>query len=142
MKNIATFALFIAATFFATGPVRAQDHLVKATVPFSFTVGDRTLPSGNYTIGSSVTSPNLLVIHNWDKKIGIMSLGQPDNNNSRGDNTLVFHKYGNQYFLTDIRTANSSMNMHLPATKAEKRAKAEVEEAGLFANDPVLIALK
>ena len=141
MKNIATFALFIAATFFATGPVRAQDHLVKATVPFSFTVGNQTLPSGNYTISSSVASPNVLVIHNWDKKIGIMSLGRRDDN-PRGDNTLVFHKYGNQYFLSDIRTAGSSMNMHLDTTKAEKRAKAEVEEAGLFANDPVLIALK
>jgi hypothetical protein len=142
MKNIAAIALFIVATFIAVGSAPAQDHLVKATVPFSFTVGDQTLPSGTYTIGSEVTSPDLLAIRNWDKKVHILTLGRPDQSNPRHENTLVFHKYGNQYFLSDIHSEGSSMNIHFSTTKAEKRAKAEVEGAGLHVNDPVLIALR
>jgi len=53
----------------------------------------------------------------------------------------VFHKYGNQYFLSDIFSEGASMNVHFPTTKAERQAKAEVERAGVRANEPVLIAL-
>lgn len=141
MKNLTAIALFVVATFIAAGTAPAQDHMVKATVPFNFTIGDQTLPSGTYTIGSTVYAPNVLEIRNRDKKVEILSLGQPDQNNPRQDNMLVFHKYGNQYFLSEIRSESSSMNLHFPTTKAEKRARAQVEEAGLFVNDPVLIAL-
>ena len=56
MKNIAAIAVIVATTFFAAGSAPAQDHLVKATVPFTFTAGDRTLPSGTYTIGSRMSA--------------------------------------------------------------------------------------
>ena len=142
MKNIAAVALFIVGTFIAAGPAPAQDHLVKATVPFSFTVGGQTLPSGTYTIGSRATSPELLAIRNWDKKVNILTMGRPDQSDPRHENTLVFHKYGDQYFLSDIHSEGSSMNIHFSTTKAEKRAKAQVEEARIHANEPVLIALR
>jgi hypothetical protein len=142
MKNLATVALFIVTTFIAAGTAPAQDHLVKATVPFNFTVGDSALPSGTYTIGSGMNSPNLLVVRNWSKNVAIQALGQPDQSNSRHDNTLVFHKYGNQYFLSGIHSEGASMDIHFPVTKAEKRAKAQVEEARLSVDEPVLIALK
>jgi hypothetical protein len=141
MKNLTAIALFVVATFIAAGTAPAQDHMVKATVPFNFTIGDQALPSGTYTIGSSVNAPSVLEIRNRAKKVELLSMGQPGQNNPRHDNTLVFHKYGNQYFLSEIRTEGSSMNIHFPTTKAEKRARAQVEEAGLFVSDPVLIAL-
>ena len=142
MKNIAAIALFIAATFIAAGPATAQDHLVRATVPFNFTVGDQTLPSGTYTITSEINSPYLLALHNSDKKVFFYSLGEPDQSNPRHDNILVFHRYGNQYFLSDIRSNGTGLNLHFAPTNAEKRAKAQVDDAGLFVNDPVLIALR
>ena len=141
MKTIAAIAFFIVATFAAADPASAQDHLLKATIPFSFTVGGQTLPSGTYTIGSGVTNPNVLAIRNWDKKVNILSMGQPNQGNSERDNTLVFHKYGNQYYLSEIRSEGASIDVRFPESKAEKRAKAQVEEAGLSVNDPVLIAL-
>jgi hypothetical protein len=142
MKNITAIALFIAATFIAAGPATAQDNLVRATVPFNFSVGGQTLPSGTYTIGSSLTSPYILTLKSWEDRVSVMTLGRPDQNNPKNADELVFHQYGNQYFLSDIRSSNSAMNIHITTTKAEKRARKQVEEAGLFVNDPVLIALK
>ena len=142
MKNIAAVALFIVTTFIAAGTAPAQDRLVKATVPFNFKVGNSALPSGTYTIGSEMTSPNLLVIRNWGKNVAIQALGLPEQSNPRYDNTLVFHEYGNQYFLSGIHSEGASMDIHFPVTKAEKRAKAHVEEARLSVDEPVLIALK
>ncbi len=141
MKNIAAIALFIVATFTAAGPASAQDHQVKATVPFDFTVGDQAMPSGTYTIGSGMTSPNLLAIRNWDKKVSILSLAQSNQGNPGHDNMLVFHKYGNQYYLSEIRSEDASIDVRFPVSKAEKRAKAEFEEAGISVDHPVLIAL-
>lgn len=142
MKNIAAIALIIAATFIAAGPAPAQDHLVKATVPFDFTVGDRTLPAGTYTISSDTNSQGYVAIRNQDRKMAILTLCLPNQTNSGKDNTLLFHKYGNQYFLRDLRSEGALMNINFSVTKAEKRAKAQVEEARLSVNDPVLIALK
>jgi hypothetical protein len=141
MKNIAAIALFVAGTFVVAGQAYAQDHALKANVPFNFTVGNRTVPAGTYTISSDMADPDLVAIRNYAKKVGVMSLGQPGESNPRHDNTLVFHKYGNQYFLSEIRSADAAMNIHFATTKAEKRARTLVEEAGLFVNDPVLIAL-
>jgi len=141
MKNIAAIALFVLASFVAAGPAHAQDHMVKATVPFNFTVGDRLLPSGTYTIGSRMTTPDVLAIRNWDKKVNILSMGLANQSNPEHDNTLVFHKYGNQYYLSEIRSEGASIDVRFPVSKSEKRARAQVEEAGLFVDDPVLIAL-
>jgi len=104
-------------------------------------VGDQTVPSGTYAIGAAELSPNVLTLRNWEKKVNILSLGMPNQTNSGHDNTLVFHKYGNQYYLSEIRSEGASIDVRFPVTKAEKRARAQVEEAGLFVNDPVLIAL-
>jgi hypothetical protein len=141
MKNIAAIALFVVATFIAAGPAHAQDHLVKATVPFNFTVGDQALPSGTYTIGSRMTTADVLAIRNWDKKVNILSMGLPNQGNPGHDNTLVFHKYGNQYYLSEIRSEGASIDVRFPVSKAEKRARAQAEEARLFVDHPVLIAL-
>ena len=140
MKNTPAIALLIAATFIAAGLARAQDHSVKANVPFNFTVGDRTLPSGTYLIGSNMNTPDLLAIRNQGKNVNILALGLPDGKPGH-DNTLVFHKYGDQYYLSEVRSEGASIDVRFPMSKAEKRARAQVEEAGLFVNDPVLIAL-
>jgi len=142
MKNIAAVALFIVATFIAAGSAPAQDRELRANVPFNFTVNDQTLPSGAYTIHSSRTSSTILEIRNWDKKVAVLSLGQSNQSDPGLDNTLVFHKYGNQYFLSSIRSEGASMYIRFPKSKTEKRAKAQVEEAGIHVNEPVLIALR
>ena len=54
---------------------------------------------------------------------------------------LVFHHYGDQFFLTRISQSHSSANLHFTQTKAEKRAKQRVLQAGLPTEDPILVAL-
>jgi hypothetical protein len=103
MKNIAAITLFVVTAFVAAGRVRAQDHVLKATIPFNFTVGEREVPAGSYAIRS-----NMVALPNYDKKVGDLSAGQ-----SGESNTLLFHKYGNQYFLSEIRSADSTMNIHV-----------------------------
>jgi hypothetical protein len=58
----------------------------------------------------------------------------------RNANQLIFHKYGNQYFLSEIRTENSGINVQLATSKEEKRARTQTEVAGLPVNNAVIIA--
>jgi hypothetical protein len=142
MKRIAEIALIVAsATFLTVGIANAQNNVVQATVPFSFTVGNNTLPAGTYRIASMASSAHVLGFSSWQKGVNVLAMGSPDQSNPEKADILVFHKYRNLYFLSDIRCADSAMNVHFAVTKAEKRARAQVEEAGLFVDDPVLIAL-
>jgi len=141
MKNLTAIALFVAAGIVTAGSALAQDHKVTATVPFNFTVNGRTLPAGNYTIGTDVNSPYILRISDRQKGVNAMAVTIPDSSAS-ADNKLVFHRYGSQYFLSEIRTANESMTCHLPTSKQEKWAKAQTQEASLRVNNDVLVALK
>jgi len=141
MKHITALALFIAACFVTAGKAIAQDYAVKATIPFNFTANGRTLPAGNYTLGSDITSPSILKIRDQSQHVHLMVMTMPGANEREKANVLVFHKYGNQYFLSEIRSEASAINVQLATSKQEKRAKAETEQAGLRVNDNVMIAL-
>ena len=76
----------------------------KANVKFAFQIGDRTYPAGEYRIGSiNLQSDNILLIRSVDdanKRQIIVA-----NHSIRGTGqtpTLVFQKYGENYFLTKI----------------------------------------
>lgn len=141
MKNLTAFAIFLAATLISAGTSPAQQPAEKATVPFSFNVGNRTLPAGTYTIRTK-TSSWILDFSNPEKNVHAMTMGQPDQDNPKHVNELQFYKYGNQYFLKEILSEDSSMNIHFATSKAEKSARAQTQEARNTVNDPVLIALK
>ena len=140
MNRIATFALFVAATFITVGNASAQNQ-VKVNVPFSFTVGNSTMPAGSYTIKSDFGSRDLIYLTNWGANTKSMAFAVPEQGNPKDTNKLVFHRVGDQYFLSEIRCEDASMNVHFPVTKAEKRAR-QTQTAGLSVNDGVLIALK
>lgn len=141
MKPIVTIALSIAATLITSGSAFAQDHGVKATVPFNFNVSGNWMPAGTYTIGSDSDRGILLRVTNREQKVGIFALGQIDPSDPGLKAELVFHEYGDQYFLSEIHYPGSSTKVHLPRSRAEKNAKRRAEEASLQVNDNVLIAL-
>jgi hypothetical protein len=142
MNRISAIALIVAASFVTAGSAMAQDHRAQATVPFNFSVNGNSLPAGTYTIGSEVNSPNLITITDREKNVHLMTIVVPDSNTSSAANKLVFHRYGDQYFLSEVRCDSASMNVQLSTSKAEKRAKtAQTQQAGLRVNTDVMIAL-
>jgi hypothetical protein len=140
MKHITAIALFIAATFITAGKAIAQDYAVQATIPFNFTVSGSQLPAGNYTLGTDITSPLIVKISDRRQHVHAMVVAMSTEEKRKG-NQLVFHKYGNQYFLSEIRSQDSGINVQLATSKQEKRARTETEVAGLPVHDEVMIAL-
>jgi len=132
MKRIASItfiALFALVSFVTVGSISAQEQAVKANVPFDFTVGGKLLPAGHYTL--SVANAGVIKIENSDQHVAILTMATADSNQSK-TGELVFNKYGDQYFLREILCSPAAMNMAVPDSKQEKRARAQ--EASLSHN--------
>ena len=90
----------------ALSPAYAQKTSATVNIPFSFTVDDVRLPAGEYII----LSPS-------ERVVALQHIGGPEakttitNNGSStksdGRAKLVFHKYGNAYFLAAAWMSNS-----------------------------------
>ena len=138
MKRIAAIALVVVAGFLTAASGLAQNYGVRATIPFDFTVGDKLLPPGTYTITSF--DSHELWIRNHDRSVSVATMALPGRNDPGTTGKLVFNKYGDQYFLREIVCGSASVNAALPASKLEKRVR--MQEARLNSNDQVQVALK
>jgi hypothetical protein len=123
------FALIVAFSALLAQPgVKAQSlgTAVVADIPFAFQIDSEHLPAGKYkleTQGSDVL---------WvkgDTTSGIMMVMKDHLNTPAAKGAVVFHHYGNQYFLREVRTANSDGVLWSSETKAERRAKLELTAA-------------
>ena len=139
MKRITTIAVCLLASLAAVGTASAQDHAAKAAVPFGFFVGSTWVPPGTYAITSESRSPNVIAIRNEDGKASVLSLAQPDEQRSKS-NTLVFKKYGGQYFLHEILCSACRMNVAFSGSKRERLA--QTREASVAPPTDVYLALK
>lgn len=117
MKRIFAIALFVASSLAAAGNLSAQDHLVKANIPFDFTVQNRVLPAGTYEISS--LSPYAVEVRNVNGHIAVLSTVDNDDKRST-TRMLVFQRDGNQYLLHEILTTDA-LNVTVPTSKREQR---------------------
>jgi hypothetical protein len=138
MKRITAIALLAIANFAMAGTSFAQSNGVRANVPFDFTVGNDLLPAGTYTIKPQ--SRAVIVIQNQDKPIAVISLVHQDGNNSPNGGKLMFHKYGDQYFLSEILCDGADMNVEIPTSKTEKRVR--LQQATLHSSSQTFVATR
>ena len=137
MKRLPVMALVVLAGAFTAASLQAQNHEVRADVPFSFAVGSKQLPAGHYTF---LTGPRYTtVIPNTDNEVLTLSKTEEAFHAVGRLNILVFNKYGDDYFLREIRSPSIAMNVEIPQSKLEKQIR--VQAAGLGPNQ-TLLALK
>jgi len=72
--------------------------MLKADIPFKFTVGDTQLPSGEYFVKKLHSG----VIQVQGKSSAFVMTTGGDGGNTSGGSKLVFNRYGDQYFLSRI----------------------------------------
>jgi hypothetical protein len=116
------------AALLAQPAVKAQGvgTAVVANIPFAFQVGSEHLPAGTYRIELQ-GSDFLWVKGRADS--GVMIVMRESANRPSTDSAVVFHHYGNEYFLREVRTAGSEDRLWTEETKAEHRAKVELAAA-------------
>ena len=138
MKRITAIALVAMANFALAGTSFAQSNGVRATVPFDFTVGDKVLPSGTYTLQQS--SSHVIMIRSHDKPISALSIVNQSDNRAANGGKLVFHRYGDRYFLSEILCDQANLDVRIPPSSAEKRT--QLEQATLNSRSRVYVAAR
>lgn len=103
---------------------------LKANIPFDFTVGNTTMPAGEYTISSPLR--NFVALRSADRTLMATVGGNQsyDEAKSNSGGELIFARYGNQYFLDRVLCHNvGALNLDITKGKAEKRAHTRSLEA-------------
>lgn len=127
MKNIRTLitlCLFLAATH-AFAQLESKP-LIKVKVPFQFTVANHTFPAGEYLI-STVQPERTIQIAGNGAKASIQAVSPFYAAHPSENSRLVFHRYGDAYFLEEVWSAGQDVARTLPQSKHElEMAKAGV----------------
>ncbi len=116
---------FVAAALAATTAFAQNTTMLKADVPFDFTAGSQTFQAGRYTVDRGAV-PGAVTIRSDDGRKAAIVLTEPASSvNPRDNGSLVFHRYGRAYFLSEIRTPGYE-GRRLPPTKSEHEAAASL----------------
>ena len=130
----------LAAALIVSVPFAQAQSRVKADVPFAFSLQDKAMPAGNYQI--IALSDRVLEVWNLDAQHGQLLAKQMSVQSSKDQSPkLVFHKYGDQYFLSQIWDGQNDTGIELAESKREK----EVKMAGNDlpnASETVIVAMK
>lgn len=123
----ATRMLAIAVTML---PLLATAQLDKSSrldtqVPFSFMVGNKAVPAGECIIHPAGVGATL-AIQSGDAKTSLFSLvTTAEAQKGASINALVFHRYGNHYFLSGMKLASTGQTYALPQGKVEAELRAQ-----------------
>lgn len=118
--SVLALSLVIAA-FSPGARAIAQDsslHLT-ANVPFDFRSGSEMMPAGKYDIRQ--LSDHILIVRGVNQnRSQFVSTQSTQTFRPSEKGKLVFHRYGNQYFLYQIWSPGESSGYELPKSHAEK----------------------
>jgi hypothetical protein len=114
------FALLGLGLVLATVSAYAQTIRVKANVPFNFIVDRATLPAGEYTIQTMDTQGRVLSIRDSDQRPRSMVISNRcESLEASAQTKLVFHRYGDRYFLVQIWVEGNNSGHELPKSSRE-----------------------
>ena len=129
--SMAALAIVLAA------PVSAQTTTLKASVPFDFTIGGRTMPAGDYVVSTAGVS-RVLEVRNVAKGIApaFATINAGDGPSDGDGAFLTFNRYGGDYFLTGIWDSSTLGGCSVPMSRTERE---KAKSASLATHDVVLL---
>jgi hypothetical protein len=120
-KHFARMTGLLVLAIMAAAQVTKAQQAVIVDVPFDFTAGDTRLPAGQYIVGKASSNSPALRITRADGPEGIFVPSNPAESRApQAESKLVFHKYGDHYFLAQVWNAGSANGRELMKSNAEK----------------------
>ncbi|HVP49803.1 MAG TPA: hypothetical protein VMT56_01135, partial [Candidatus Bathyarchaeia archaeon] len=94
--------LLVAPTLFAQSE---GQRLMKVNVPFAFGVEDISLPAGQYIIFTATPDQTIRIVSTDGRYSAVINTLLNYAQKPASKSRLVFHKYGDEYFLAQVWTA-------------------------------------
>ena len=120
-RNVLRFGILLLKTFlFLPLPLLCQDRAISTvTIPFAFSTGDHTVPAGDYVVHRvteftySLNAASGTVVH-------YVSVYHDSAIRTPEQSSLVFRKYGERYFLSNLWFGGSRDGIKVRMGSAEK----------------------
>jgi hypothetical protein len=130
LVNVLTKISLLSAMVFLTAVTSAQGqslaNRIRANIPFDFSVADKTLPSGKYSIGRARrdSDDSILSIADVDGRSKAIRTSIPvETWPAKDKTTLVFHRYGDQYFLFQVWPAGETTGRQFLKSHSERETQ-------------------
>ena len=127
-KVIALSGLLVLLTFSAA--LGQSDRQTIIYIPFNFTAGEKQFPAGKYVFERIwKNSDSVWVVRRKDNVGKAMLLTRPVRaNETQQETRLVFHQYGDLYFLSEIWTAGDATGREIQTSHRERSLDKTVAE--------------
>lgn len=127
LKGFTMVALIVGVAFMAAVvSANGQTSIgVTANIPFEFVVGDQTLPAGKYTVKTITMGSQVLAIRSQNKT----ALRQSNSlraSKAQDKGKLVFHRYGQRYFLSEVWSAGDEAGRQLRKSREERNIEIQL----------------
>ena len=121
----------------ASAQLTSGQNLV-SKVPFQFRAGNSLAPAGQWVVERAGLDARALIIRNTEAKSSQFArASMTEARETAANNSLVFHKYGERYFLAGIKLEGSKIMYEFP----ESRAEAELRAQNISSSDLTVLAL-
>jgi hypothetical protein len=132
--TLKTLVMLCLLVILAVASVSAQSNShIRVNIPFDFTAGKAQLKAGEYIVQSS--SEGILVLRRINDRIDTFVLAS--NTIQRPESKLspkvVFHRYGNEYFLAEAWTSRNTIGRSVNKTGAERRLARQLAKVKMHA---------
>jgi len=125
-KGCAMLMLILAlALVTAVASANGQSNQARVTVPFDFIVGDQKLATGQYDVATMSGALDCLSFRNTSAKGAAVRLTVALDGKSRTAK-LVFHRYGQNYFLAEVWTGAGTQGRRLLKSRQELAMEKEL----------------
>jgi len=119
-RSVVMVSLMLFSIIVAAQVARATEPLV-VNIPFEFVAGTATFPAGEYIVESMGTGPLVILTQRTDRSVAAIVPTIPAGGGDvRWDTKLVFNRYGEHYFLSQIWTAGYREGKQLFKSDREK----------------------
>jgi hypothetical protein len=115
----------------------SRDTRIVTKVPFDFMVANKSVSAGEWILQSASDGARTLMLNNRDAGTSLFSRASEQiSKQPAGTYALVFHKYGDRYFLAAVKLAGSRTMYRISESKAE----AEMIARNQPATETILLA--
>ena len=98
-----------------------------ANIPFDFSVGNKTLTAGEYTVSlvNPASAHAALQLRSKDGSSDVMVQMGSVIGKAQENAKLIFNRYGNHYFFAQAWVDGDNTGLQAPKSRAERAAEAE-----------------
>ncbi len=146
-RTITMLSLLLMVAAISVNAQQLSENRIAVNIPFDFAVGETKLPAGKYTLRRTIStsSADQLLIQNADARVDMRTgITRPTRASEvQSESRLVFNRYGDQYFLSQVWMAGSDTGRDLFQSRNERnlakesklaRSKSEHQKVALTAS--------